>query len=462
MELDIRSFDTAFLDEVSEIENRSFSVPWSKTSFEDSLKNQGSEHGGVQLVTIHSSKGLEYRVVFVSFLSQLFICQDEYKTMLFTPRLGPCTSVMRLGGKAKISPACKRALRRMLHKEMLEEEMRVFYVALTRAKEKLILTASVKDRRSLSLSLFRHPTAVEKRIRQGLTLLATSPRGLILPCLGDDPALGRVLDGAEEATENGFTVRFVTDLPDEAPYFASCEKAEAVQGDPEEVLRELSFVYSHKDEVVLPNKLSVSQLLTRSEEEEWGELYPTRLMDFDRGVLRTGAEKVGTATHQVMQFCDFAAMAKDPQGEMERLVTRGFLSAEDLGLVNRDQIAAFFRSELYKKLLASPAVEREKRFNVLLCGSDLGVGEGEVLVQGVVDAWFENPDGTLTILDFKTDRVKSENGEAVLRERHGHQLRLYALAVETMTGKKVSDLVLCSFALQKEVPVERGSGAKDS
>ncbi len=433
-----------------------------ETSIEEFYKNQKPGGDGVQLVTIHGSKGLEYRVVFVSFLSQTFVCQDEYKTMLFTPKLGPCTSVMRLGGKAKISPACKRALRQQLHRDMIEEEMRVFYVALTRAKEKLILTASVKDRAALSLALFRHPTAVEKRIRDSLTLLATSPRGLILPCLGDDPALGRVLDGEDKATENGFTVRFVTDLPPEPVLYSAPDNREAVSGDPEAVLQELSFVYDHKDEVVLPNKLSVSQLLSRSEEEEWGELYPTHLVDFDRGVLRTGAEKIGTATHQVMQFCDFAAMAKDPEGEMERLVTRGFLSAEDLQLVNTDQVTAFFRSELYKKLLASPSVEREKRFNVLLPGSALGVGEGEVLVQGVVDAWFENPDGTLTILDFKTDRVKSENGEAVLRERHGHQLRLYALAVETMTGKKVSSLVLYSFALQREVPVERGSGAKDS
>jgi len=113
----------------------------------------------------------------------------------------------------------------------------------------------------------------------------------------------------------------------------------------------------------------------------------------------------------------------------------------------------FFSSPLFGRIAASPDVEHEKRFNVLLPAGELLGTEGEVLIQGVVDAWFENPDGSLSLVDFKTDRVKEKDGKAVLLERHGEQLRLYRLAVECLTGKKVSELLLYSFALGCEISV---------
>ena len=99
----------------------------------------------------------------------------------------------------------------------------------------------------------------------------------------------------------------------------------------------------------------------------------------------------------------------------------------------------------------SPALIREKRFNVLLPAKELLGTDGKVLVQGVIDAWFEEADGTITVVDFKTDRVKAENGEEILLERHSEQLRLYALAVEQLTEKKVGKCVLYSFSLGKEI-----------
>ena len=336
-----------------------------------------------------------------------------------------------------------------------QEEKRILYVAMTRAKKKLILTATVKDRQSLSRSLLRHPTSSASRLRGAMLKNAASPLDLVLASLSGKGALEEVLSGKESGREGDFIVSFVENLSDGEAVFASAEETGKIEFSPQEVLSSLAFSYSREDAVTLPNKLSVSQLLTRAREEEGGEFYPTRLLDFENGLLVSGAEKIGTATHQVMQFCNFDAMEKNPNGEFERLEKRGFLSREDLALVDRGKLLSFFRSPLYRRMKESSHVLREKRFNVLLSGEEIGVGSGEVLVQGVVDAWFENPDGTLTILDFKTDRVKPENGEEVLCSRHADQLRLYALAVEKMTGKKVSSLAIFSFALEKEVVVTR-------
>ena len=158
-------------------------------------------------------------------------------------------------------------------------------------------------------------------------------------------------------------------------------------------------------------------------------------------------------THRVMQFADFENMAKDATAELARLVEKGFLTEDDTALVRTDWLQGFFASELYGEMKQSPSLVREKRFNVLLPAKELLGYEGKVLVQGVVDAWFENANGGITVLDFKTDRVKEDGGEQLLAHRHGEQLRLYAKAVEQLTEKPVTRLLIYSFALGKAIEV---------
>ena len=178
-------------------------------------------------------------------------------------------------------------------------------------------------------------------------------------------------------------------------------------------------------------------------------------MDFDRAKLSSNAANIGIATHKVMQFANFEGMEEDGEKELLRLAEKGFLTEEEVGLSQKEKIFAFFASDLYGEIKKSPLLVREKRFNVLFSAKELLGKEGEVLVQGVIDAFFENPDGTLTLLDFKTDRVKKEDGEEILSSRHGKQLRLYARAVEEVYEKKVSRLLIYSFALDKAIEIPR-------
>ena len=115
-------------------------------------------------------------------------------------------------------------------------------------------------------------------------------------------------------------------------------------------------------------------------------------------------------------------------------------------------------SIIYGKIKQSNAVYREKRFNILFDASDYTHDECDndekILVQGVIDLYFENADGTYTVVDFKTDRVKKDGGEEVLRQRHSKQLEYYCSAVSEITGKKVKNAYIFSFALMKEIEVE--------
>ena len=173
---------------------------------------------------------------------------------------------------------------------------------------------------------------------------------------------------------------------------------------------------------------------------------------FAGGAANLAALK-GTATHAFMQFADYGLAEKDVGAEADRLLCRGFISAEYRSLLDEKALQCFFNSKLYEEIKSSKRVYREKRFNIGLPASAFGGSGEEVLVQGVIDCFYENPDGSFTLVDYKTDYVR-QGEEAVLKERYGTQLYLYSLYVKKVTGKAVSKAYLYSLSLNKAIPCE--------
>ena len=180
----------------------------------------------------------------------------------------------------------------------------------------------------------------------------------------------------------------------------------------------------------------------------------------------------GTATHLFMQFCDFSRFSgfcddieNEVRAEAARLVGCGFFTDEIASLVNTREVSEFFLGEAFAGICASKAVYREHRFNVALPASDFtedkarkkALWDETVLVQGVIDCFYENPDGTVTLLDYKTDRIPAgmteAEAEAMLLERHRLQLSYYKTACEKISAKKVSRVFIYSFALSRTVDV---------
>ncbi|MBE6713286.1 MAG: hypothetical protein E7580_07180 [Ruminococcaceae bacterium] len=413
--------------------------------------NASDNAPGVRLMTIHKSKGLEFPVVFTSFLAQNLDTRDESAKLILSPEFGPAFHLPEDGGRIKVNTYLRKAAALIMHDAMVEEEKRVLYVALTRAEEKLIITANPRSYDSLRRDLLLcRETPLERELTEHLIRRAPSPLMMLLLSLRESTALRRVLEDGGSHSEGTLTCSMALPLPIEEQKAVQKELQET--GDPAQILSALDFTYGEQALSRLPKKLSVSQLLRAGREEEAG-LYPRRLTDFARARLQSSAAEVGTMTHRVMQFADYEGLAADTDAELARLVEKGFLTEEDGAIVEKQWLSGFFRSPLYAEMKASPSMIREKRFNVLLPAGELLGTEGQVLVQGVVDAWFEDETGGIVIVDFKTDRVKPADGEKVLTERHGKQLRLYALAVEQLTQKPVSRLYLYSFALGKAVPV---------
>lgn len=428
---------------------------------------------GVSLLTLHKSKGLEFPIVFLPGLEKPWYNKWTSATLQFSPSFGILTAIPKLDGKAKFNTMMRQAVINRRKKDELDEQKRVLYVGMTRAEKKLFLVGSIKNANALEKSILSFaestmPPAVQNYLIGG----GDSYLDMLLSSLRSHSALRKAASRQSSVLENGLRVSFVSAervhpliaeeaaaAEEESSLLFGGEKPLCAENEPfsfEDLAPYLHFSYRHKAFETLPKKLSVSQILHEDRTEEKAEYHPLTLMDFSEGRLKSTASAIGTATHRVMQFLDFARAEADLDGELERLRREEFLSPEDLSLAETDKLRAFFSSKLYESIRKSPRVEHERRFNVLLPADAILGREGEVLVQGVIDLYFENPDGTLTLVDFKTDRVRGENAEKTLLERHAEQLRLYRRAVEAFTEKTVSRLSLYSFALGKEifVPLE--------
>lgn len=406
----------------------------------------------VNLLTIHKSKGLEFPILFVGFLGGKFNEEDQKKTLLLSERFGSVSLVPRLEGAARWASAMFRAVAMDMEAQNREEEKRVLYVALTRARSKLYMTAEVKQRKLETVAqnnLLVSPLPLSASLARYLIAEAPSQLDCLFVALHDIAAFRSAVEARGVAENEMLRVSFLGRAESGDPAEKEAEKA-APGFDVEELARYLAFSYEGDGFAELPKKLSVSEIVAAGREEE-AEIAPRTLLDFQNGRLKNSAAFIGTSMHEVMQYADFARAAENLDGELSRLLKKGFLTQEAYDCLETEKLAAFFRSDLYRRMASSPRCVHEKRFNVLLDGESLLGKKGEVLVQGVIDVYFEKKDGSICIVDFKTDRVRPDTGEQILLERHGAQLRLYRLAIEAITEKPVSELLLYSFSLGRAI-----------
>ncbi|MDR1131934.1 MAG: UvrD-helicase domain-containing protein [Oscillospiraceae bacterium] len=402
----------------------------------------GAQAGSsVVLMSIHKSKGLEFPVVFLANTARAFNRTELRAAVLIHPELGLGCKLTDTARGIEYPTLARRAIAARLNAEMLSEEMRVLYVALTRAKERLYISCTDKD-----------PEALLAKLSAGLS------QPLSPEILSAQPAMAHWLISAALLDGGGPLkpmIVYAEDLSDAAagavPHTPAAQKAAPVDENALAALREqLSFRYPYERAVRLPSKITATAL-PREEPEEAGEALVKaqprsfRLPDFMAGERPlTGAER-GTATHIVMQLIDFSKTATHDQlaGEIERLRRTGQLDDKQARAVDRNAILTFFASETGKTLKAAEKVHRERRFSIL-CPASVFFPDGgseDILLQGIVDCCIER-ESAIEILDYKTDYVTPET----LDERTEHykkQLLAYAHAMSRMFGKRVSSCKLC-------------------
>ena len=422
---------------------------------------------GVRIMSIHKSKGLEFPVVILSDLARRFSNMDFQSSVLVHPQLGlgpVCVDAQR---HIQYPTIARQALERTLRREAKAEELRVLYVAMTRAKEKLVMVHTqanaggrVADLMALSDCPVL-PEAVDSGKCMGdwimLPLLQRSEAGALRAFAGQNS------EGRFFAAETPWTVCVHDGLQFAAPVQQS-DAAEEERAPQREDLpadfAALSYRYPYAEQTAFPAKLTATQLKGRAIDEEISEntTLPPRLRNLCKPkflagkTALTGAER-GTALHLVMQDLDFFCEPNEQsvRAQIEAMRAQRKLTEEQAKAADVHAIVRFLRSDLAARIRKSKQVEREYRFSLLRPVRDFSSldADDSVLLQGVVDCFFEE-DGELVVVDFKTDHVSC----AQLDERAEHyrpQLEAYSMALTRVMGKKVKEKVLYFFSAGEEM-----------
>ncbi|MCR2821018.1 helicase-exonuclease AddAB subunit AddA [Lederbergia panacisoli] len=485
----------AFYDRARQYENTSFRGLFRFLRFVERMRERGNDLGAaralgeqedvVRIMTIHSSKGLEFPVVFVAGTARKFNMRDLYSNYMFDKEFGFACKFVNPEKRISYSSLPQLALKRKKKMELISEEMRVLYVALTRAKEKLFLVASVKN-------IDKEMKKWMKAMNQSGWLLSDHDRAQAnsyLDWIG--MALIRHEDGEEiRGTGRGeldneiaehpsrWKVRvlskyqFDQDIENEhngdENWQESVKNGNAIESESpykEEVISRLSWEYAYPFSTKRMSKQSVSEIKRMFETRD--EASATQLMKKDsklqydrpkfmseKGIL-TPAER-GTAMHTVMQHIPLDEHPTIISIEMllEELNQKEILTSEQAEVVSSEQIIQFFESEIGQKTILAKKVHREVPFTMGIPAREVysdwdGLDE-KVLVQGIIDCIIEEKDGVI-LLDYKTDAIQGRfpNGfsqaKKILSRRYETQLNFYEQAIAEIWKKPVIGKYLYFF-----------------
>ena len=420
--------------------------------------------GGVRIMSVHKSKGLEFPVVVLADLNRSFNRQDLDRPVLVHPQLGVGAERVETERRIRYDTVSKSALALTLEREAKAEELRILYVAMTRAQEKLIMVCSRKN--------------PEKHLRElaALTELPVPPEAVSGANCPGDWLLLTLLNTFQASELHGFAGVRPSELT-EAPAGVTVhlhriggEETEGAASPAEEDTGEspdtmpdtasLGFVYGHRAATVTPSKVTATQLKGRAIDEEIAEgTLPRRrestperprFLQEKRGL--TGAER-GTTMHLVMQFLplDTAAEPWAVAEVIDGLRRRRLLTPEQAAALDVPALVRFLASPLAERIRNAPRLWREYRFALL---TDAGIYGGdaageEMLLQGVADCVFETESG-LAVVDFKTDRVQTAEVQR-RAEVYRAQLDAYAGALSRILERPVTERILYFFACGEEI-----------
>ena len=477
------------LEDAKQFEKGSYSGLFHFIRYIEKVKKQEQDQGEatvfsekddlLRIMSIHHSKGLQFKVVFLSQLHKSFNKMDSKAKMLMDAELGLAADYLDLETRIKYPSLHKIAIKEKGERESLGEELRVLYVAMTRAEEKLILTGVCKNEEDLIKKFPLQERLSLEDIRGATSYLAwicmAYSRSFFESSKTGEIALSFI--SKEDLEENeGKAMGEAISLEKKLYEFLGKERAKT---EAEKLMEEhFSYVYPYEKSTHRSPKYSVSLLKMKAMEEhreqlgeqlgsengqegkavapEWDEEAEARQQAKEKSdsslIQKMKAEgknigaSIGDSYHHALAFYDYS---KDISQLSE------FLSPEDYGLLNQDKLQKFLDSslgQLFAKAYQENTLYREQHFMQeveyeKLFPEDGGDNVEKVILQGIIDAFIMEEEGII-LVDYKTDRVKDG---AELRNRYQKQIDLYSEALEQILGKKVRRRVLYSFSLGEEV-----------
>ncbi|WP_234119459.1 helicase-exonuclease AddAB subunit AddA [Clostridium hydrogenum] len=446
----------------------------------------------VRIMSIHKSKGLEFPIVIAAGCGKKFNLLDINKNILFHNELGFGPDYVNSEKRISYPTLIKEALKNKIKVETLSEEMRILYVAFTRAREKLIITGAVDNIEKavskwsadlesknekisgaailkgnsyldwICSAVIRHKTAEKLR-----DLLEVKPD---TSNLISDESIWKICfikrEDILKESKNDISEKEDKKVEEFYSYLKSIKESPSESNFFNEIERRLNYKYAYEKSSKLPALLSVTELKRRfiEDNEESTRVFVPALVKkplFLENIKGLTPSEKGTALHSVMQHLKFSAsileMNKDNiQKQIDEMVISEILTDKQAESVDINKIMKFFDSSIAKRMLASKKIYREFPFQMKVKSTDIYENliedkyEAEnIIIQGIVDLYFEEEDG-IVLLDYKTDYVTEENIESI-RERYKAQINYYSKALEKVTELKVKEKYLYLFSIGKLV-----------
>ncbi|WIV10640.1 helicase-exonuclease AddAB subunit AddA [Proteiniborus sp. MB09-C3] len=436
-------------------------------------KTIGENENVVRIMSVHKSKGLEFPAVILAGLGKQFNLMDARDDILIHKDLGLGPKYVDVLNRRYTNTLPQIAIKKKVKLESLSEEMRVLYVALTRAKDRLILIGSVKD----------IPKEAKKWCKETNLYYLSNSKNYFDWILGSiakhsDGDIIRELAGVDDEYEKAnsgeahWKIRILTrkdlhigerqeavnkkEFREKLENFHSYSPT-SIQ---KEIEKRFDWSYELTNSINIPSKMSVSDIKKASLTiEALNYKIPSivKMPRFLEGKKPFTKAEIGTIIHFVMQHLNLNVIIdrKSIEKKVDDMIVEELLTEEEAKVVNIDKILNFYRSSIGLRLLSSKSISRETPFVLKKKASEvLGVEDCKenVLIQGIVDCYFEEDDG-LILIDYKTDSILEGNLENIVDKYRG-QMMLYKEALEKITERKVKEIYIYSFELDKEVKVE--------
>lgn len=439
----------------------------------------GEKDNVVRIMSIHKSKGLEFPVVILAGTGKKFNMQDMSKTMLLHHELGFGADLVDTTRRIAYATVPKIALKHKIKMETLSEEMRILYVALTRAKEKLIITGYDKN---FEKTLYKWADALDCSLEK-LPPHIVIKGGKYLNWIGSALMRHKNLEILRDMCDKSSTSddlllddyskwklkiwnksELLKQITEEEEVFDIKEILQELEDRSDgrklndDIEKRLGWVYPHIKSTKLPTKLSVTELKrikgSAFEEEVSESIYKTQRMRkpifMQEAKTMTGAER-GSIMHYIMQHLDLTHInsIEEIKAQVDKMVIEEFLTKEQAKAADVNRLFKFFDSSLGRRMRAAEKVYREMAFNIEISPQEVFVDEeyydydDKILLQGVIDCYFIEK-GKTVLLDYKTDYIDGDEREYA-NQRYGIQIAYYSKALERVLGKNIDEKYIYFF-----------------
>lgn len=445
------------------------------------------DDNSIRIMSIHKSKGLEFPIVFAAGMGKNFNNQDARGSLLIHPDLGLGPDYLDYENRIKTPTLVKKIIGKLLVLENLGEELRILYVAMTRAKEKLILVGGVKkleDKLSKWSSIIDQ---TEKQLPYSRLTGSNTYLDYIIPAVMRHRGCEEILNicnitgnkyNSLYNSDSNFVIKVKTyeeflEGDTALSTFSRMNKEELLLWEEESfhedirrhLLERLEYQYPYDLETKIKAKLTVSELKRLGQVESFSDSEHLITPSFEEEERTPNFIKqnvlgvnIGTLYHTVLEVLPLNEVSSDLEINqfLLSLVDKGKIKQEEYYLLDISKLKAFLESPVAKRMKEaekSGQLYKERQFVMGVKVSEVNPllkSDEIVLVQGVIDVYFEEEDG-LVLLDYKTDGVSYQTGEEILKNRYKVQLEYYEKALSRLTGKRVKERIIYSFGLQREI-----------